>query len=182
VENILADNDIVVITGPMKCGKTKQLIEFYNQYKDTHSCMVFKPEIDNRFSENEVVSRDDDRAKSYNLRKLTDLKEYDFNCDIFFIDEFQFITGDIEIILNLVDIGKKFVISGLNLTSDRKPFGIMPQLLSCADKVIIKTAKCDICDKPAKFTFCDVQKNQDVLVGDNQYKSVCKECYNKLRR
>lgn len=181
MNDILKDNNIVVITGPMKCGKTGQLIELYNHYKTICNCAVFKPEIDNRFAENEVVDRNGNRIPCNNFKKLYELERYTFVYDIFFIDEFQFISGDINIILNMVDKGKKFIISGLNLTSDRTPFGLMPHILSCADEVIIKTANCDICGEPARYTYCDTEKQDDILVGDRQYKSVCRKCYKELR-
>lgn len=181
MNDILKDNDIVVITGPMKCGKTRQLIELYNHYKAIYNCSMFKPELDNRFAEHEVVDRDKNKIPCNNIKELHQLKEYELICDLYFIDEFQFLNGNIDTILTMVDKGKKFIISGLNLTSDKKPFGLMPHILSCADEVIIKTANCDICGEPAKYTYCGTEKQDDILVGDEQYKSVCKKCYKELR-
>lgn len=178
----ILNNDITVITGPMKCGKTKLLIELYNQYKHNYKCGIFKPQMDNRFSECEVVDRDGNRAMSTNFKTLHELKKYTSVYDIYFIDEFQFITGDVNIINELIDINKKFIICGLNLTSDRKPFGNMDKIMCCADSVILKTGNCDICGRPSKYSFCEKDKKDDVLIGDSQYKSVCKECYIKLKR
>lgn len=139
---------INVFTGPMKSGKTSKLISIYEDLNETtkYKCMMFKPLIDNRFSNTEVVSRDRERIICVNIDNIYDLLPYRDLVDIFFIDEFQFIKGqDLHIILNsFIDEGKKFYIAGLNLTAERKPFGNMPQLLALADEVEYLEARCDV--------------------------------------
>lgn len=176
---------INVFTGPMKSGKTSRLISIYEDLNETtkYKCMMFKPLIDNRFSNTEVVSRDGERIICVNIDNIYDLLPYRDLVDIFFIDEFQFIKGqDLHIILNsFIDEGKKFYIAGLNLTPERKPFGNMPQLLALADEVEYLEAKCDICNKPAIYTYCKNKKENDILVGDNEYLALCHECYKKMK-
>ena len=98
-----------------------------------------------------------------------------------FIDEFQFLSGDIKIIIDAADYRhKEFYISGLNLTTDKNTFGLMGNLLCIADNIVILKGKCDLCGKLSKYSFCTVEKKNTILIGDDVYKSVCEKCYNKL--
>lgn len=144
--------------------------------------MMFKPTIDNRYSDTEVVSRDGDKIICVNIQNIYDLIAYRDLVDIFFIDEFQFIEGnDLHVILNnFIDEGKKFYIAGLNLTSERKPFGNMPQLLALADEVEYLEAKCDRCGRSAVYTYCKSKKDNDILVGDSEYLALCHSCYKEM--
>lgn len=173
-------NYITVFTGPMKCGKTSRLIEEYNKLKHTDKIIqMFKPTIDTRFEKDFVKDRNDNKIECININSIKDLLFYIDKVDIFFLDEFQFLNGDINDILYLQSLGKIFYISGLNLTAERKPFGLMDSLLCIADNIINLSAVCDDCKEPkAKYTFCTIKKYEDILVGDEQYISVCPECYN----
>ena len=176
---------INVFTGPMKSGKTSKLISIYEDLSETtkYKCMMFKPLIDNRFSNTEVVSRDGERIVCVNIDSIYDLLSYRDLVDIFFIDEFQFIKGqDLHIILNsFIDEGKKFYIAGLNLTAERKPFRNMPQLLALADEVEYLEARCDKCGKPAIYTYCKNKKKDDILIGDSEYLALCHNCYKEMK-
>ena len=176
---------INVFTGPMKCGKTSKLISIYQDLAETtnYKCMMFKPCIDDRFASNKVVSRDGESVVCVTINNLYDLISYRDLVDIFFIDEFQFIEGtDLHLILNsFIDEGKKFYIAGLNLTSDRKPFGNMPQLLALADEVEYMTAICDNCKNPnAIYTYYKGKKD-DILIGDKEYKALCHKCFKEMK-
>ena len=177
---------INVFTGPMKSGKTSKLIAIYEDLKDTTNkkCMMFKPTIDSRFAENEVVSRTGDKVFSINIQNIYDLLPYKDLVDIFFIDEFQFLEGqDISMIINnFIDNGKKFYIAGLNLTSERKPFGSIPQLLALAEEVEYLEAKCDNCGGNAIYTYCKDHKKEDILIGDDNYLSLCHKCYKEMMK
>jgi len=77
--------------------------------------------------------------------------------------------------------GKKFFIAGLNLTSERKPFGKMGDLMCIADTVEIMTSVCEVCKcDNAVFSYYKGEKSDDILIGDNEYVPVCRECYSKL--
>ena len=173
---------INVYTGPMKSGKTKLLIEKYLELKKQGKrCVMIKPDIDKRFSEKEVVDRDGNKIPCYNIHKLYELDRLMYLNDYIFIDEFQFLSGDIKIITDAADYRhKEFYISGLNLTTDKNTFGLMGNLLCIADNIVILKGKCDLCGKPSKYSFCTVEKKNTILIGDDVYKSVCEKCYNKL--
>ena len=140
-------NNLIVFTGPMKSGKSRELIKLHNKYKERYLCTSFKPIIDNRFSEDTINDRDGNKISCYKIKRLYELERFVFTTDIFFIDEFQFLSGDVEILQHLIDEGKKFIISGLNMTSERTPFGIMPFVLSIADEIHYLNGKCDKCRK-----------------------------------
>ena len=80
---------------------------------------VFKPIIDNRFSENSLVDRNGQKIAAINIENIEEIKSYD--ADVYLIDEFQFLKGDIKAIQDLESKGKKFYIAGLNLTTEKSP-------------------------------------------------------------
>ena len=78
--------------------------------------------------------------------------------------------------------GKKFFIAGLNLTSEKKPFGKMGDLLCVSDHVTTMTSICEICKRDnAIFSFYKgTHKSGDIEIGDSEYVPVCRECYNEM--
>ena len=98
-----------------------------------------------------------------------------------FIDEFQFLNGNISTIKNLLELDKNIWVSGLNLTAEKKPFGLMGDLMCFADKIYFMAGNCDYCGKQNKgiYTLYEGGKNTDIVVGDDNYKCVCSKCYTK---
>ncbi len=172
--------DINVFTGPMKCGKTQKILnELDRQLIAGKNIMVFKPSIDNRFGENIVQTRSGKKINAININSIEELSNYD--TDIYFIDEFQFLKGNVNTIEKMAENGKKFYISGLNLTAEKKTFGKMGDLLCLADNVQMMTSICEICKNDnAIFSFFNGKKNTDILIGDSEYIPVCRTCYNNL--
>lgn len=174
--------DINVYTGPMKCGKTQKILdEAKRQQIAGKNVKIFKPTIDDRFSEQSVISRNGYKQNAININSIDDIKNYD--ADVYVIDEFQFLKGDLDELYKLTKKGKKFFIAGLNLTSERKTFGPMGDLLCMSDNVQMLTSVCGNCrSEEAIFTyFKGKQKNGDILVGDEGlYIPVCRKCYEKL--
>lgn len=174
--------DINVFTGPMKCGKTQKILdEAQRQQIAGKDIKVFKPKIDDRFANEAVISRKGYKLDAIGINNIEEIKNYD--ADVYIIDEFQFLKGDLAELNRLAQKGKKFYISGLNLTSERKPFGKMGDLLCMADNVQMLTSVCENCrSEEAIFTyFKGKQKDKDILVGDEGlYIPVCRKCYEKL--
>ena len=106
----------------------------------------------------------------------------DYDADVYIIDEFQFLNGDVKVIEDLAQEGKKFFIAGLNLTSEKKPFGKMGDLLCVSDHVTTMTSICEICKRDnAIFSFYKGDKKTgDIEIGDSDYVPVCRECYNEM--
>jgi len=91
------------------------------------------------------------------------------------------LNGDVHVIDKMASSGKKFYIAGLNLTSEKKIFGKMGDLMCIADNVEIMTSICEVCkSEEAVFTYFKGKKDNDIVVGDSQYLPVCRNCYNKL--
>lgn len=171
---------INVFSGPMKCGKSSTLIqEANNQVANGKNVKFFKPLMDDRFSKDNIVDRNGNIFPAINIEKIDEIENYD--ADVYLIDEFQFLEGEITSIQKLASKGKKFYIAGLNLTTEMKPFGKMGDLLCNSDNVKMMTAHCECCNKnEAIYTFCTAEKKGDILIGDEMYIPVCAECYTKL--
>ena len=174
--------DINVFSGPMKCGKSMHILnEFNRQLIAGKNAMIFKPQIDNRAGDSYVATRDGKKLVAQNIKDISELENY--NADVFFIDEFQFLEGYVKTIEKLADSGKKFYIAGLNLTSDKKPFGKMGDLMCIADNIKMMTSICEICKNDnAVFSYFKGKKDQDIVIGDGEYIPVCRKCYEKMKK
>lgn len=173
--------DINVYTGPMKCGKSHVILqEAKRQLIAGKTIKIFKPGIDNRFTGDFIQDRNGNKLKAVNIDSIDELKEYD--ADVYIIDEFQFLNGDVKVIEDLAQEGKKFFIAGLNLTSEKKPFGKMGDLLCVSDHVTTMTSICEVCKRDnAIFSFYKGDKKSgDIAIGDSEYVPVCRECYNEM--
>ena len=175
-------NNINVFTGPMKSGKSSSIIAEANSLLNNgEKVKVFKPIIDDRFAQDSVMDRNGNKINAINISKIEDIEKYD--ADSYFIDEFQFLDGDLNTIKKLANNGKKFYIAGLNLTAEKKVFGKMGDIINLADNVKTFTARCDCCGKDAIYTYCSAKKDGDILVGsDDIYMAVCADCYDKLSK
>lgn len=167
---------IKVITGAMFSGKSFKLIELLKAL-DMNTVKIFKPNIDTR---DKGIIKSRATSKTYTALLIDDLKEIpqyiDNNTKTIVIDETQFLTGDISIIVDLHLKGYDFIIAGLNLTSERKPFGLMKDIMCIATDIEILKAKCICCNKiNADYTYSIKNKKEDILVGE-YYVPICREC------
>lgn len=167
---------IKVITGAMFSGKSFELIELLKAL-DMNTVKIFKPNIDTR---DKGIIKSRATSKTYTALLIDDLKEIpqyiDNNTKTIVIDETQFLTGDISIIVDLHLKGYDFIIAGLNLTSERKPFGLMKDIICIATDIEILKAKCICCNKiNADYTYSIKNKKEDILVGE-YYIPICREC------
>ena len=172
-------SDINVYTGPMKSGKSQKIInEAYRQMIAGKKIQMFKPKLDSRDKEY-IADRRGNSITAINILDMDEIKKYD--ADVYIIDEFQFLDGNVNVIQDLASKGKKFFIAGLNLTAEKKPFGKMGDLMCISDNVQMLTAICEVCKNDnAVYTYCKEKKTGDILVGDSQYLPVCRNCYEKL--
>lgn len=172
--------NINVFSGPMKCGKSERLIMEANRQKLAgKKVQVFKPLMDDRMSMDNIADRNGNRFPAVNIEKIDEIQDYD--ADVYFIDEFQFLDGNVDAIQKLASKGKKFFVAGLNLTAEKKPFGKMGDLFCCSDNVQMMTSICECChSENALYSYCKQEKTGDILIGDSQYLPVCESCYNRL--
>ena len=175
--------DINVYTGPMKCGKSNKIIdEAKRQMIAGKKIKIFKPEIDTRFAKDYIMDRNGNKLQTENISNIEEIQDYD--ADVYVIDEFQFLKGNVDCIEKMAEDGKKFFIAGLNLTSEGKPFGQMGDLLCVSDNVQTMTSICEVCKRDnAIFSFYKLNdKSGDIRIGDTEYIPVCRECYNELKK
>ena len=151
----LASGTIEVICGPMFAGKSEELLRRINRLVYAKKkFLVFKPSIDNRYSETEVVSHNQHKYKAIALmdsKKILDYYENDL--DAICIDEIQFFD---EAIINVIDFyanhGVRVIVAGLDMDFKGDPFMITAKLLAKAEYVTKLTAICTVCGKSATRT------------------------------
>lgn len=177
---------ITTFIGPMFSGKSDKLIEIYNKIYNKDNIICFKPVDDNR-DLGVISSRNkQSQLKCYLINRFEDILfilkglNTPFLGKIILIDEAQFIKGNVQYLNYLsIKLDYDIYISGLSLTSNLKPFGCMPEILSISDNIVKLWAHCYYCGRRADYTRCLVDKVKDVLVGNEEYIPVCKNHIDK---
>lgn len=178
---------VEVICGPMFAGKSEELIRRIKRLQYAKkNVVVFKPQIDNRYSEDEVVSHNKNKTKCYNLTNSQDVYKYvtDDTYAVCF-DEVQFLNEDILTVINdLANKGKRVICAGLDNDFRGEPFSIMPKLLCMAEYVTKLTAICQVCGANATRTQRLVNKEpafyEDpiIIIGASEsYEPRCRHCH-----
>jgi thymidine kinase len=173
---------IEVITGSMFSGKTEELIRRLRRAQFAGlKVEIFKPSLDNRYSETRVVSHDDKSIVSTPVDNPSAILLLAGNVDVIGIDEAQFFDNSIvEVCKKLADDGIRILIAGLDMDFLGNPFGPMPALLSIAEYVTKLHAICMRCGNLAQYSFRKSEEAQVVLLGEkNLYEPLCRYCYNK---
>ncbi len=181
---------IEVICGPMFAGKTEELIRRITRMEYAkRKFIVFKPRIDNRYSETEISSHNLRKIKAINIDSPSDIYNYlDDSYQSVVIDEVQFFDGSmLDIVADLASKGLRVICAGLDMDFKGKPFGIMPELLAIAEKVTKLSAICVCCGCDATRTqrLIDGHEAYDddpiVLVGAKEsYEARCRKCHKVL--
>jgi thymidine kinase len=172
---------IEVITGSMFSGKTEELIRRLRRAQFAGMKVeIFKPSLDNRYSENRVVSHDDKSILSTPVDNSSAILLLAGDVHVVGIDEAQFFDNSIVDVCNeLADKGIRIVIAGLDMDFMGKPFGPMPALLSIAEFVTKVHAICMRCGNLAQYSYRKSENEQVVLLGEkNLYEPLCRKCYN----
>ena len=181
-ENHKRSGCIEVICGSMFSGKTEELIrrlkraQFANQ-----KIAIFKPTIDVRYSDVEVVSHDLHSLKSTPVTDAAFMLEIPEDIQVVGIDEAQFFGENIvEVCQSLANRGVRVIIAGLDTDFLGKPFGPMPALMAIAEDVQKVHAICVKCGNLANHSH-RLSKSEDLVVlGEKDiYEPLCRECYNK---
>tara|TARA_Y100001960_G_C14660361_1_gene820481 strand:- start:620 stop:1168 length:549 start_codon:yes stop_codon:yes gene_type:complete len=172
---------IEVICGPMFSGKTEELIRRINKATFTKkNVIVFKPEIDKRYSDNFIVSHNGEKIKCISIKNLDEVNKF-CDSDIFAFDEFQFFNQKIiNICLDLVKKGKRVIAAGLDRDSNAIPFGAMPEILAHADYITKLNSVCMQCGDIATYSYRIVENEEQILVGESEkYEARCVTCFYK---
>lgn len=180
VGSLVRRGSIEVITGSMFSGKTEELIRRLRRAKFAGlKVEIFKPSIDNRYSENRVVSHDDKSIVSTPVNNASAILLLAGDVDVVGIDEAQFFDSSIvEVCNKLADSGIRVVIAGLDMDFMGVPFGPMPSLLAIAEYVTKVHAICMRCGNLAQYSFRKSEEEQVVVLGEkDKYEPLCRNCY-----
>lgn len=146
---------IEVICGSMFSGKSEELIRRVRRcHFAKQNVAVFKPQIDDRYSKEEVVSHNGNSVIAKPIAKAEEIFEYvTEELDVIAIDEAQFFDMNIvEIAQSLANAGFRVILAGLDQDFRGEPFGPMPALLSIAEQITKLQAVCSVCGSPASRT------------------------------
>lgn len=178
---------IEVITGPMYCGKSEELIRRLRRVKIAkQKVKVFKPVLDNRYSKKDVVSHSGNSIEAVPVDHPEEIMErIDSTVDVVGVDEAQFFHNDlIQICEKLADSGVRVILAGLDRDFRNEPFGPMPELMSRAEYIDKLHAICIQCGEPASRTqrLIDgepaAKDDPVILVGaDEVYEARCRNCH-----
>lgn len=175
---------IEIIAGGMFSGKSEELIRRLRRAVIARQrVQVFKPAIDDRFSLEEVVSRDDRRLKATPVSSSDALLAHvELGVQVVGIDEIQFFdSGIVDVAMQLADAGIRVIAAGLDQDYSRRPFGPMPALLSVAEVVSKMHAVCVRCGGSAHYSQRIAGGDSQVEVGDTAYEARCRACFEPYR-
>ena len=173
---------IEVVCGSMFSGKTEELIRRVKRAVFAKQRVeIFKPAIDTRYSDEEVVSHDRNSIVSTPVDTSGTILLLSSDIDVVGIDEAQFLDdGLVDVCNQLANRGVRVIIAGLDMDFRGKPFGPMPALCAIADEVTKVHAICVRCGALAYVSHRLVNDDKRVLLGEKaQYEPLCRECYRK---
>ncbi len=172
---------IEVICGSMFSGKSEELIRRMRRAMIAkQKVQAFKPEMDSRFSPDDIVSHDDRRIECRKVRSAEDiLPLVDEDTKVIGIDEAQFLgDGLVEVCERLAGDGKRVVVAGLDQDYRGKPFEPIPQLLALAESITKTMAVCMKCGAAANKTQRLINSDERIVVGAGEaYEPRCRRCF-----
>ncbi|MBL7981760.1 MAG: thymidine kinase [Flavobacteriales bacterium] len=171
---------IEVICGSMFSGKTEELIrrlrraEFAKQQVE-----IFKPSVDTRYAEAEVVSHDASSIRSTPVPNSSNLLLLASDIEVVGIDEAQFFDDGLpEVCAQLAEQGIRVIAAGLDMDYQGRPFGPMPRLMAMAEYVTKVHAICMRCGDLANFSHRMTASQDLILLGEtDSYQPLCRSCF-----
>ena len=169
-----------VICGSMFSGKTEELIRRLRRAEMAgQNVEIFKPKIDTRYDDIEVVSHNHNKIRSTPVESSNEILLLGSTCDVIGIDEAQFFDeGIIEVANQLANNGIRVVIAGLDMDFLGRPFGPMPFLMATAEYVTKVHAICKKTGNLANYSM-KISKNQDLVqLGEtDSYEAVSRRVF-----
>ncbi|MDE5947197.1 MAG: thymidine kinase [Prevotella sp.] len=176
---------IEVVCGSMFSGKTEELIRRMRRAKFARQKVeIFKPAMDTRYSEDDVVSHDRHSIKSTPIESSAEILRLSSDIDVVGIDEAQFLdNGIVDICNTLANRGVRVIVAGLDMDYQGIPFGPIPALCAIADEVSKVHAICVKCGALAYVSHRIVDNDRRVLLGETgEYEPLCRDCYQKAMK
>ena len=174
---------IEVVCGSMFSGKTEELIRRLKRAKFAKQKVeIFKPSIDTRYSDNDVVSHDQNSIPSTPIDSSSSILLLAGDNDVIGIDEAQFLDdGLVDVCNQLANRGTRVIVAGLDMDYKGVPFGPMPALCAIADEVTKVHAICVKCGALAYVSHRLVKNDKRGLLGETmEYEPLCRECYQRI--
>ncbi len=176
---------IEVICGSMFSGKTEELIRRLRRARIARQKVeIYKPALDTRYSEADVVSHDATSIASTPVEAAASILLLAAEADVVGVDEAQFFDqGLVEVCTALANQGKRVIIAGLDMDFQGQPFGPMPALCAVAEDVTKVHAICVKCGDLAYVSHRIVADERRVLLGEkDEYEPLCRACYNEAMK
>ena len=183
-ENHRKSGCIEVVCGSMFSGKTEELIRRLKRAQFAGQAIaIFKPAVDNRYSDVEVVSHDFHKISSTPIKDPADMLKVSSDVQVVGVDEAQFFDESlVDVCQALANRGIRVIVAGLDTDFLGAPFGPMPRLMAVAEDVQKVHAICVKCGSLANHSH-RLSKSEDlVLLGEKDvYEPLCRDCYNAAR-
>jgi len=180
LDNNRTNGWIEIICGSMFSGKTEELIRRLNRaLLAKQHVEIFKPKVDTRFHESNVVSHNENIIRSTAVSFANDILLLAGNCDVVGIDEAQFFDKEVvNACCKLANIGKRVIVAGLDMDFEGNPFGPMPELMAAAEFVTKVHAICMKCGGVASYSYRLVNQKEQVVLGEQgEYEARCRKCF-----
>ena len=174
---------IEVVCGSMFSGKTEELIRRINRARIAKQTVeIFKPAVDTRYADEEVVSHDERVVKSTPVDAAESILLFvSDEANVVGVDEAQFFGDElVDVCATLANRGIRVIVAGLDMDYLGQPFGPMPKLMAIAEYVMKVHAICMQCGNPAQFSHRTADNNKLVMLGETEsYQPLCRICYNR---
>jgi len=171
---------IEVICGSMFSGKTEELIRRLKRSQIANlNIEIFKPAIDTRYAEYEVVSHDQNSIRSTPVTASQNILLLSGEADVVGIDEAQFFDDELPNVAEaLAKKGVRVIVAGLDMDFQGRPFGPVPAMLAKADYITKLHAICVVCGNIANYSYRKSAEDSRVLLGElDKYEPRCRHCY-----
>jgi len=175
---------IEVITGSMFSGKTEELLRRIRRAVIARqNTILFKPELDTRYSKDHVVSHDQIRLPSVTIKDPLEIRDLAKDAWVVGIDEAQFFPSSIVAVCEeLAAQGKRVIVAGLDQDYRGRPFHPIPELMAIAEYVTKHLAICACCGNPATRNQRLVASSDQVVLGSlESYEARCRKCFEPPR-
>jgi len=171
---------IEIVCGSMFSGKTEELIRRLKRARIAKQKVeIFKPAVDTRYDEEDVVSHDSNSVASTPVQNATQILFYAEDFEVVGIDEAQFFGLELVNVCNeLAASGKRVIVAGLDMDYLGKPFGPIPSLMATAEYVTKVHAICMRCGNLANHSHRIIKDDKLVVLGETDaYEPLCRSCF-----
>lgn len=166
----------------MFSGKTEELIRRLKRAQIANQRIeIFKPSVDKRYHDTDVVSHDEHRIRSTPVSASQNILLLAEDAEVIGIDEAQFFDAELpNVAETLASKGVRVIIAGLDMDFQGEPFGPVPALLAKADYITKLHAICMVCGNIANYSYRKTEEDSKVLLGEkDKYEPRCRKCYHQ---